>query len=116
ATNEMNKNMRELLNQVSNVSETISSHSEELTQAASEVTTGTEQIAITMSELAEGSERQADSASNLTEISETFTSKVDEANISGEHVKQNSDRILEMTGEGSKLMEASTIKMREINQ
>lgn len=116
ATNEMNKNMRELLNQVSNVSETISSHSEELTQAASEVTTGTDQIAITMSELAEGSERQADSASDLTEISETFTSKVDEANVSGEHVKQNSNRILEMTDEGSKLMETSTIKMREINQ
>ena len=73
ATNDMNQNMRDLLNQINAVSETVSSQSEELTQTAGEVKTGTEQIATTMEELASGFETQANSASNLANIMGTFT-------------------------------------------
>ncbi|MHA6253294.1 methyl-accepting chemotaxis protein [Oceanobacillus sp. CAU 1775] len=116
ATNDMNKNMRDLLNQITTVSGTVSSHSDALTHAASEVTIGTEQIATTMGELAHGSETQASSASDLASIMGTFTTKVNHANENGEQIQSNSTRVIEMTNEGSQLMETSTNQMKRINQ
>ncbi|OZU87191.1 hypothetical protein CIL03_18030 [Virgibacillus indicus] len=115
ATNEMSKNMRELLNQINTVSGTVSSHSEELTQATGEVTTGTEQIATTMGELASGSETQANSASDLASVMGTFTVRVEEANENGEHIQVNSNKVIEMTSEGSQMMQSSTDQMIKIN-
>src|SRR5699024_2018577 len=72
ATNHMNDQMRDLLNQINTVSETVSSQSEELTQSAGEVKEGAEQIASTMQELASGSETQATSASDLSSTMQLF--------------------------------------------
>src|SRR5699024_9861559 len=47
ATNEMTNNTRNLLNQINIVSESVSSHSEELTQTTNEVNAGSQQIATT---------------------------------------------------------------------
>lgn len=116
ATNEMSQNMRDMLHQVNDVSETVSNHSGELTQVAGEVTTGTEQIASTMEELASGSETQANSTSDLSSIMGTFTTKVAESNESGEQVQQNANHILHMTDEGREFMQASTDQMKRINQ
>lgn len=115
ATNDMNQNMRELLNQIHKVSETVSGQSEELTQSANEVKAGTEQIATTMEELAAGSETQANSASNLASIMGTFTNKVEEANENGERIRKNSGKVLEMTTKGSQLMNSSTEQMVQID-
>jgi len=115
ATNEMSDNTRELLSSIQSVSETVSSQSEELTQSAGEVKAGTEQIAITMEELATGSETQANSASDLSMSMGSFTDKVNEANTNGERIQQNSNKILEMTGTGSQLMQSSTEQMTTIN-
>jgi len=115
ATNEMSNNTRELLSSIQSVSETVSSQSEELTQSAGEVKAGTEQIAITMEELATGSETQANSASDLSMSMGSFTDKVNEANTNGERIQQNSNKILEMTGTGSQLMQSSTEQMTTIN-
>src|SRR5690606_14591700 len=51
ATNTMTNSMRDVLVKINNVSETVTSHSEELTQSANEVSAGSEQIAITMQEI-----------------------------------------------------------------
>ncbi|MFJ8064803.1 hypothetical protein ACIQYS_09235 [Psychrobacillus sp. NPDC096426] len=74
------------MTRISQSSETLSSHSEELTQSANEVKLGTEQIATTMQELALGSESQANSASDLSAIMDAFVSKVVEANENGETI------------------------------
>lgn len=115
ATNDMNENMRHLLHQINEVSETVSSQSEELTQAAGEVKTGTEQIATTMEELATGSETQANSASDLSSIMGMFVTKVEEANENGGHIQENSGNVLDMTTEGSRLMDSSTQQMIKID-
>ncbi|RDW16054.1 methyl-accepting chemotaxis protein [Oceanobacillus arenosus] len=115
ATNDMNQNMRDLLNQINAVSETVSSQSEELTQTAGEVKTGTEQIATTMEELASGSETQANSASDLADIMGTFTNRIEKANENGELIQGNSSKVLEMTTNGSKLMNSSTEQMVKID-
>src|SRR5699024_2869928 len=51
ATNEMTNNTRNLLKQINIISESVSSHSEELTQTTNEVNAGSQQIATTMEEL-----------------------------------------------------------------
>lgn len=116
ATNNMNHNMRDLLNQINNVSETVTSQSEELTQSSNEVMTGTMQVASTMQELASGSESQANNAADLSSGMDSFTARVLEANKNSERVQESSNEILKMTNEGTELMESSTEQMATIDR
>src|SRR5690606_34644943 len=97
------------------VSESVSSHSEELTQTTNEVNAASQQITTTMLELAAGSERQAMNATDLAEMMGTFSNKVEEANENGERIRQFSNWVLEMTSEGSKLMETSNQQMARVD-
>lgn len=72
ATNEMSKNIRQLLNEISFVSGSIASQSEELAQSSNEVNADAQQIATTMQELAAGTESQASSASESASVMGTF--------------------------------------------
>lgn len=116
ATNDMTKNTRDLLNQINVVSGTVTSQSEELTQAANEVKAGSEQVAVTMQELASGSETQANSASDLASIMGTFVVKVQEVNDNGERVQEYSNEVLGLSTKGSELMTSSTQQMAKIDQ
>lgn len=115
ATNEMNIRMRDLVDQIQQVSESVHSQSDELTHSAHEVKTGSEQIALTMNELASGSESQANNSGEISAMMGSFTEKVQEANENGEHVKEISKEVLAMTNEGSLLMESSTNQMSKID-
>src|SRR5699024_7620262 len=77
ATNRMNKNMQDMLHQITTVSETVTIQSESLTQSANEVSSGSEQIAMTMEDLAVGSETQANSVNDIATLMATFTQKVE---------------------------------------
>ena len=116
AMNAMSANTRELLNQISEVSQVVSSQSEELTQSASEVKVGTEQIATTMEELASGAETQANTSSELSSLMGTFAQKVSNASESGELVQQHSGNVLNLTAKGSTLMSISSEQMNKINE
>ena len=114
--NTMTKNNRQLLHEINYISETVSNQSEELTQAASEVKSGSDQIAKTMEELASGAELQANSAGELTNLMSSYANKVDAANENGTKIQRNSKRVLNMTEEGSKLMQHSSEQMDKINE
>ncbi|MDL4841995.1 methyl-accepting chemotaxis protein [Aquibacillus rhizosphaerae] len=116
STNSMNDNMRNLLQQINNVSETVSTQSEELTQSASEVKAGSQQIATTMQELSSGSESQANNASDLSSVMESFSAKMQEANENGENIYESSNEVLEITGQGSQMMDTSAKQMAIIDQ
>ncbi|WP_249308507.1 methyl-accepting chemotaxis protein [Lederbergia citrea] len=116
STNEMNKNIRELIGEINYVSHSISRQSEELTQSAKEVNAGSLQISATMQELATGTETQAVSTSELASIMVSFSATVEEANDNGERVQQASTNVLQMTNEGSQLMQASSQQMAKIDQ
>ncbi|WP_106495962.1 methyl-accepting chemotaxis protein [Lentibacillus sp. Marseille-P4043] len=116
SVNTMSTNLRDVIQQVSKVSETVSSQSEELTQSANEVKAGSEQVATTMQELASGSETQANSASELASVMGSFTNEIQETNAEGEHIKQSSHDVLGMTDEGSQLMQSSNEQMAKIDQ
>ncbi|MCH1625298.1 methyl-accepting chemotaxis protein [Ferdinandcohnia quinoae] len=116
STNKMATHMKNLLKQINSVSETVTSQSEELTQSANEVLTGAEQIAVTMQEIAAGSENQATNSSNLSSAMTSFSMKVQEANENGERIQEKTNKVIDMTREGSQLMESSTNQMITINQ
>lgn len=115
ATNNLNNNMRELLGQISVVSETVSSQSEELTQSANEVKEGAEQVSSTMEELASGSETEASTASDLSATMQQFTKDIDDANSNGVDIQKSTDKVLDITNEGSELMDASKGQMEKID-
>ncbi|RIU94461.1 methyl-accepting chemotaxis protein [Oceanobacillus picturae] len=116
AINGMTEHLRNVIHQVATVSQTVTSHSEELTQSANEVKAGSEQVAETMQELASGTETQANSASDLAEVISSFTNKVHQANDKGALVQQASNEVMVMTNEGSTLMENSTTQMVAIDR
>lgn len=116
AVNRMNSNLRSVIQQITEVSETVTAQSEELTQSADEVKSGSEQVATTMQELASGSEVQANHASELSSLMGSFTSKVQDANRDGEYIHTSSNHVLNLTNEGSELMAASTEQMKKVDQ
>jgi methyl-accepting chemotaxis protein len=115
ALNRMQMRLKELIKNISDTSELLTSQSEELSQSANEVRTGSEQVAATMQELASGTETQANSASDLASIMNTFAAKVKVASDNGIQINENSNDVLSMTKDGTNLMESSTTQMKKID-
>lgn len=115
ATNEMNHNIRQLLEEINGVSESLTGQSEELTQSANEVSAGSQQIASTMQELASGTEVQARNSGDLASGMRSFASTVIEASTNGEKIGHASATVLEMAGKGNQLMVMSNNQMTKID-
>ncbi len=115
AMNTMLTNWRDMIQQMTNVSGTVSSQSEELTQAANEVKDGSNQVASTMQELSSGSESQAHASSELAETMAIFVDKIKESNTFGEKIVLSSVAAQDLTEEGSRLMTSSINQMNKIN-
>jgi methyl-accepting chemotaxis protein len=116
ATNQMNDSMRDIMQKINEVSSSVSSHSKQLNQSADEVRQGSEQVASTMEEIAAGSESQANTASNLSAAMITFSEKIQEASENGKVVYEASNEVLDMTEDGSTLMQRSVDQMGNIDQ
>ncbi|MGE7765025.1 methyl-accepting chemotaxis protein [Peribacillus sp. NPDC096540] len=116
SSNQMQKNLRDTLEKMLDVSESVSNQSEDLTQSANEVLQGSRQIATTMFELSEGSESQANQATEMVRMMEEFTSKIQQAYSCGEEVSQSSTEILTLTKEGIILMRSSVQQMKMIDE
>lgn len=116
ATNDMSEQMKDVLGQVQQVSQTVSSESNALNDASHEVTANAEQISATMQELAANASNQADHTTSLTRLMDTLSSQVEEANEEGMEVFHASKQVLTKTLEGFKLMEESTDQMAMINE
>lgn len=115
AINLMKTSIRSIVKKVAETSDNVSSSSEELTQSASEVKEGNSQVSHTMEEIASGSESQARSTSNLAENMNDFAEKVSLSEASGKEIASQSDNILYLTTDGSKLMEKSVNQMNKID-
>lgn len=115
AMNEMQTNLKNMLEKIAENAEILSSSSEELTHSANEVKLGTSQIVTTMEELAQGAEKQADNASELSSIATNFATTSQEASNHGGRVQRRAEKILVLTNEGSHLMETSSKQMQMID-
>ncbi|WP_102028693.1 methyl-accepting chemotaxis protein [Salirhabdus sp. Marseille-P4669] len=114
--NNLQSKLKSMIKNISDASQLMSGHSEELTQSANEVKVGAEQIATTMEEIASGTESQANNASDLSSAMGTYVENVEEANENGEKIHQSSNVVLELTGDGSQLMIQSVQQMTKIDQ
>lgn len=115
AINGLQDELKSILGDISKVSDTVASHSEELTQSALEVSSGSEQISATMQELSSGSEQLAAKSSEIASITNTFAIKVEEADQYGKEIETSSKEVLLMTNSGTQLMEESSQQMENIN-
>src|SRR5699024_1621451 len=115
SANDMNDSLRGVMMSIANLAEMTSSHSEVLTQAANEVTSGSEQIATTLQVIASGSETQAESASELATLMISFADKVYTANDAGVKTNQSTGSVLEMANKGQQLMDRSSNQMTKID-
>ncbi|WP_407639273.1 methyl-accepting chemotaxis protein [Bacillus tuaregi] len=68
-----------------------------------------------MQEIATGSETQANTSSELATAMSIFSGKVQEADEQSEHIQTASNQVLDLTKEGSLLMDASTKQMIKID-
>jgi methyl-accepting chemotaxis protein len=115
ALNQMQYNLKEIIQKVADSSESISGHSEKLTQSANEVKAGSEQIASTMQELASGSEKQASQSSQLSASMGSFVNSIQKTSENGEQIKFFSQQVQDLTNEGSQLMDSSNEQMAKID-
>lgn len=115
ATNGMNNSMRNIMLTISEVTATVSAHSEELTQSANEVRSGTEQISTTMEELATGSESQANMTTDLSTMMKDYTEKIEQTTENTERATNESNQVLVLADEGTELMNASMKQMENID-
>ncbi|WP_018931063.1 methyl-accepting chemotaxis protein [Gracilibacillus lacisalsi] len=111
AMNTMSSSLRNIIERVADVSNTVSSQSEQLNTSANEVKSGTEQIATTMGELADGTETQATHAGDVAAKMSDFSKKVQEANDNGNKIESASSHVLDMTEDGRDMMESSVTQM-----
>lgn len=115
SVNQMKRNIRSILQKVSTASSSISAKSEELTQSSNEIKEGNGQIASTMEELSSGAETQANSASDLSENMSDFVEKVKQSEINGQEIANSSDHVIQLTTDGSTLMDKSVTQMNRID-
>ncbi|SHM97266.1 methyl-accepting chemotaxis protein [Gracilibacillus kekensis] len=113
--NTMSANLRQIIERISNVSDTVSAQSDGLSKSANEVKSGTEQIATTMQELASGTETQANHAGDVASKMSDFSQKVKEANENGEKIEGASTNVLDMTQDGREMMSSSVTQMNRVN-
>ncbi|WP_182199971.1 methyl-accepting chemotaxis protein [Paraliobacillus salinarum] len=114
ATNKMQENLQQVLQQIKQATANVTTQSEELTQSANEVQEGSKQIATTMEELSDGAESQANSATMLTESMDQLLNKIDLANKENVTTVKEAKRILTQTKQGSESMDQSVEMIQSI--
>src|SRR5690606_7972636 len=115
AVNVLQQNMKEIIQKVKDASQAVTSSSELLMHASREVKEGSRQMVVTMDELASGAEAQANSASDLSEKMNVFVGSVQRSQADGEAVVKSSQQVLQLTKQGSALMQESVRQMSEID-
>lgn len=114
-SNDLTISLRSMLGTIQNVSKNVSDSSSHLALSSNEVKQGSEQISVTMQELAEGTEEQASNASDLSSTTEGFISTIRTATKKGNDIYTRSNEVLDLTKEGSSLMQKSTVQMTSID-
>ncbi|GAA5416075.1 hypothetical protein Pryu01_01107 [Paraliobacillus ryukyuensis] len=111
----MQKNLKTVITNVGEAAKKVSSNSDSLTESMNEIKVGSEQISTSMQELSSGTDAQANSAMELTETIDSYTTKVQSANDSGQAVLRLSAEVQSKTAEGRRLMNSSINQMETID-
>lgn len=115
ATNAMTGQLRNILASIHDVSSTVASNSEELSQSSIEVKEGSGQIAHTMQELSDGMETQTNRTNELADTVSVFKDNVSSVTEAGSVLERNSANVNSLTATGKELMQKSSEQMQTID-
>lgn len=113
--NVMVEHMQAIILNITKTADTVHRHSGNLSHTSNEVRESSEQISATMQNLASGSEAQAQHTAQLANTMTAFTETVSATDENGDHIRQASHQILDLTGSGNELMQASIEQMKKID-
>lgn len=116
ATKTMQENLHVAIGKVAMAAASVNQKSDVLKQLSNTIQIGSEQISSTMQELASGTESEAQNIADLASNISNFTESIEKTNEKGEQVHKDSLKVLELTNEGTKLMQLSNAQMNNINQ
>ncbi|CQR47936.1 Methyl-accepting chemotaxis protein McpB [Paraliobacillus sp. PM-2] len=116
AMNSMQDNLKEIVAEIQDVSNTVSNQSNQLTQSSDQVKEASDQVAVTMEELSKGSETQANTTSNISVSMIGFAQKITEADNKGENIYHSSQTMMKLTSNGREEMDHSIEQMNKIHQ
>lgn len=116
STIQMQRNFKEMVQQITNTSDVIRNQSTILTQTASEISEGSQQISATMQELSGGAELQAESSLELAELMDNFSKNIQHTSKNGDEISSTTKQVLELTNQGRSLMTISVNEMSMIHK
>lgn len=114
--NQMVKNLRELIEQVSINAEQVAASSEELTASAEQTTKASEQIASTMQEVASGVEKQVRSVEETSETVNEMSIGVQQVANNAQSVSAIAIEASEKASEGGQAINTAVEQMNSINE
>ncbi|MFJ8237846.1 methyl-accepting chemotaxis protein [Ureibacillus sp. NPDC094379] len=115
STSIMRNTLHHTIEKVTQAATIIMTKGEELKESSNEINTGAEQISGAMQEISAGTENQSQTISELASNIGNFTSSIEDTNVLGEEIHHASLTVLQLTNEGTHLMQSSNVQMDNIN-
>ncbi|WP_246050076.1 methyl-accepting chemotaxis protein [Aquibacillus sediminis] len=114
--NYMGDSLRNMINEISDLSSELDQQSYIVSNATNEVKTGSHQVASTIEQLATGTSNQANEAATISESTKAFEQKVIEATKHSEELVNFSNIVENVTEDGNKQMQKSLTQMNLISE
>ncbi|MEK4199385.1 methyl-accepting chemotaxis protein [Cytobacillus sp. FSL K6-0265] len=116
AFNQMKHQLRQMIQEMLTVSQSLNERSVHLGTVSSEVAAASQEISATMEELSGGAEEQASASADLSKIMEDYLYKVENAESKSVSMREAASNVKDMTLAGNELMENSKEQMNRIDE
>lgn len=116
AVDEMEKNIRDLIRQLSNASEQLASSSEELTASAEQSAQASNQVAISVTEVAQGAEKQLHLAGSANSVVQQISHAITQVASNTEVVSESAEKTADMANNGEKAIKQAVTQMQIIEK
>lgn len=113
--NVMGQSLREMISEISHVSNDVDRNILTLFESSKEVKIGSQEVAISIEEMANGSTIQAKNVTNISQKTREFNDNILSASEQGEKLVRFSDEVLQAAINGDKQMKQSLEQMHIIN-
>ncbi|KAB8134702.1 HAMP domain-containing protein [Gracilibacillus oryzae] len=110
------ESLRVMIEKVQHLSHFVINETVKLNETFTEIDHSSEQIATTMDQIATGTQVQAETTAEISGKMDQFTSKVKQANKSGESLYQSTEKLKNITDNGNDLMQQSITHIKQTNE
>src|SRR5699024_1293792 len=114
--NHMGYSLREMINEVTILSDEVDQHSSIVSRSTDEVNSGSHQIASTIEELASGTSNQAHEATIISQNTNEFSNKIQEVSKHNKELVEFSTSVQDSSNQGNQQMRQSLDQMKRIHE